>query len=70
MLLGSVGRNLIEWALLIARQIPEKLHPLKYDIYGSSHQMLHVAVIFAGLAHMFGLFRAFDYLHTHGSVCT
>lgn len=57
-------------AVIYAARVPERLRPLKYDIYGSSHQVLHVAVILAGLAHMFGLFRAFDYLHTHGSVCT
>ena len=56
-------------AVTYAARVPEKLRPLKYDIYGSSHQVLHVAVILAGLAHMFGLFRAFDYLHTRGSVC-
>lgn len=56
-------------AVIYAARVPEKLTPLKYDIYGSSHQVLHIAVILAGLAHMFGLFRAFDYLHTYGSVC-
>lgn len=56
-------------AVTYAARIPEKLRPLRYDLYGSSHQVLHVAVILAGLAHMFGLFRAFDYLHTNGSVC-
>ncbi|KAM0800315.1 mPR-typeG-protein-coupled receptor [Usnea florida] len=56
-------------AAVYAARVPEKLHPLKYDIYGSSHQVLHIAVILAGLAHMCGLFRAFDYLHTDGSVC-
>ena len=53
----------------MCQQVPEKIKPLKYDIYGNSHQVLHVAVIFAGLAHMFGLFKAFDYLHTVGWVC-
>ncbi|CAF9923806.1 hypothetical protein IMSHALPRED_006022 [Imshaugia aleurites] len=56
-------------AVIYAARVPEKWRPLKYDIYGSSHQVLHVAVVLAGLAHMFGLFRAFDHLHTHGSVC-
>ena len=57
-------------AVIYAARVPEKLWPLEYDIYGSSHQVLHVAVVLAGLAHMFGLFRAFDYLHTHSSACT
>lgn len=56
-------------AVIYAARIPEKLRPLKYDINGSSHQVLHVAVILAGLAHMFGLFRAFDSFHTHGLMC-
>ena len=60
----------VSLALLTCQQVPEKVRPLKHDIYGNSHQVLHVAVIFAGLAHMFGLFRAFDYLHTAGSVCS
>ena len=57
-------------AVIYAARVPEKLRPLKYDLYGSSHQVLHVAVVLAGLAHMLGLFRAFDHLHAHGSVCT
>lgn len=57
-------------AVIYAARVPEMLRPLKYDIYGNSHQILHVAVIFAGLAHMFGLFRAFEHLHTHVPVCT
>ena len=56
-------------AVTYAARVPEKLRPIQYDIYGSSHQILHIAVILAGLSHMFGLFRAFDYCHTHGSTC-
>ncbi|KAL8675469.1 MAG: hypothetical protein Q9168_000170 [Polycauliona sp. 1 TL-2023] len=47
------GFNLLG-ATIYAARIPEKLRPYKYDIFGSSHQILHVAVILAGLAHMFG----------------
>ena len=45
-------------AVIYAARVPEKLRPLEYDFYGNSHQVLHVAVVLAGLAHMFGLFRA------------
>ncbi|KAL8878679.1 MAG: hypothetical protein Q9198_003564 [Flavoplaca austrocitrina] len=48
-------------ATIYAARVPEKLRPYKYDIFGSSHQILHVAVILAGLAHMIGLFRAFRF---------
>lgn len=44
-------------------RIPEKWHPYRHDIYGSSHQILHFMVILAGIAHLFGLVRAFDFVH-------
>lgn len=49
--------------ILKITQVPERWYPLRHDIYGSSHQILHFMVIFAALAHMFGLLRAFDHLH-------
>jgi adiponectin receptor len=42
--------------------VPERLHPYTYDVLGASHQVLHVMVIFAGLAHMVGLLKAFDHV--------
>lgn len=51
-------------------QIPEKWFPRRHDILGSSHQILHFMVIFAGLAHMAGLLRAFDHIHTGKSHCS
>ncbi|KAL2037252.1 hypothetical protein N7G274_009941 [Stereocaulon virgatum] len=67
--MGLVAFFNLTGAVIYAARLPEKLEPIKYDLYGSSHQILHVAVVLAGLAHMFGLFRAFDYRHTRGSVC-
>ncbi|KAL8652921.1 MAG: hypothetical protein Q9226_004062 [Calogaya cf. arnoldii] len=52
-----------------AARVPERFRPYKHDFFGSSHQILHIAVILAGLAHMFGLFRAFHFRHTQGSLC-
>ncbi|PMD61317.1 Hly-III related protein [Hyaloscypha bicolor E] len=63
------GLNLIG-ASAYATRIPERWYPRRHDIYGSSHQILHFMVIFAGLTHMIGLLSAFDYLHTQISPCT
>ncbi|KAF8246041.1 Hly-III related protein, partial [Wilcoxina mikolae CBS 423.85] len=52
-----------------AAQIPEKWYPLRHDIFGASHQILHFMAIFAGLAHMCGLLRAFDYTHSQNFMC-
>lgn len=48
-------------------QVPEKWHPRTFDYFAGSHQILHVMVIFAGLAHMFGLFQAFEHVRSHES---
>ena len=56
-------------ALAYAVRIPERLSPRKFDVYGNSHQILHVMVVFAGLAHMNGLLRAFDYAHSQNLPC-
>lgn len=53
-------------AYAYAARIPEKWYPRKYDIVGASHQILHFMVIFAGLAHMDGMVRAFQFSHSKG----
>jgi hypothetical protein len=45
------------------QQIPEIFRPGRFDTYGSSHQIMHIMIVFAALAHMIGLFRAYE--HTH-----
>ncbi|KAH3919625.1 hypothetical protein HBI56_029110 [Parastagonospora nodorum] len=55
---------------LYAMRIPEKWYPYRFDVWGASHQIMHCFVICAGIAHMFGLLRAFDHVHGHGDICT
>ena len=54
---------------LTFEQVPERWYPFRYDTWGSSHQILHCMAISAGLAHMFGLPSAFDYLRTDDKPC-
>jgi adiponectin receptor len=74
------GRMSLDWmglmtvlnltgATAYAVRLPEKLAPRKFDIIGNSHQILHVMVILAALAHMFGLFRAFGHVHSSTFTC-
>jgi adiponectin receptor len=42
-------------------RIPEKWYPRQFDIYGASHQIMHVLVICGALSHTVGLVKAFDY---------
>lgn len=56
-------------AFTYAARIPERWYPRTFDIYGGSHQIFHVMVILAGLAHMEGLLRAFDHVHAQTAPC-
>jgi adiponectin receptor len=47
-------------------QIPESKFPGKFDFVGASHQIMHVAVLVAGLVHYHGLSKAL--LETRGDM--
>ncbi|KAJ5588646.1 hypothetical protein N7537_011324 [Penicillium hordei] len=49
---------------IYAARVPERLMPGKFDIVGSSHQIFHVLVVCAAVAHLTGLLKAFDYRHS------
>ena len=46
---------------IYALRVPERWFPKTFDIYGSSHQIMHVLVAIGALSHATGLLRAFDY---------
>ncbi|KAK0105192.1 hypothetical protein ONS95_004413 [Cadophora gregata] len=52
-----------------AIKIPERWFKRTFDIFGASHQWLHIMVILAGLAHTAGVLQAFDFLHNHPNEC-
>ncbi|KAH7083415.1 putative membrane protein [Paraphoma chrysanthemicola] len=60
--------NLVGGAMYGMR-IPEKWYPYRFDVWGSSHQIMHCLVICAGIAHLFGLLRSFDHVHGQGDIC-
>jgi adiponectin receptor len=58
------GALYIAGAAIYAARVPEKWSPVKYDIWGSSHQIFHVLVVLAAATHLVGLVKAFDYEHS------
>lgn len=54
-------------AVLYLIRFPEKLYPGKFDIFGSSHQLLHISVLIAVYCHYIGsldaYFSRFDLLY-------
>ena len=54
---------------LTSQQVPERWYPKKYDICGAGHQILHVMVILAGMAHMAGLMQAYQHAHAQTVPC-
>ncbi|KAK9899357.1 HlyIII-domain-containing protein [Cystobasidium minutum MCA 4210] len=63
------GAFYIAGALLYAERIPERFAPGKFDIYGNSHQIFHVACLLAALSHYIGICQAFDYRHHYTTGC-
>jgi adiponectin receptor len=61
-------------AAIYAARIPERCYPRRFDIYGSSHQIMHILVICTALSHTIGLMKAFDYWQNMrvypGGACT
>ena len=58
-----VGLGLIQatGTAIYAARVPERWYPKRFDIYGSSHQWMHVLVTLGALSHAIGLTKAFDY---------
>jgi len=59
---------------IYAARIPERWFPRRFDIYGASHQIMHVLVICGALSHTTGLLKVFDYWQSlrgqDGGSCT
>ena len=47
--------------VIYAARVPEKWFPKTFDIFGSSHQIMHVLVACGALSHAIGLLKAFEY---------
>ncbi|KAK3348975.1 hemolysin-III channel protein-like protein Izh2 [Lasiosphaeria hispida] len=52
-----------------AFKFPEKWYPRRFDIFGASHQIMHVMILIAGFMYGFGVLAEFDYRHSNTSHC-
>ncbi|KJZ80318.1 hypothetical protein HIM_00168 [Hirsutella minnesotensis 3608] len=60
--------NLIGAAIYAAR-VPERWLLYRFDIYGASHQMFHLAVIVAACLHFHGILQAFLHVRSGLDIC-
>jgi len=51
-------------ALAYATKFPERCFRRTFDIWGASHQIMHIMIVFAGLTFLAGMLRAFDNAHS------
>lgn len=60
-------------AMIYGVRIPERWYPKIFDVFGASHQIMHVLVMIGALSHSIGLIKAFDYWQAqraiHGNPC-
>ena len=57
------GALYILGAALYAARVPERVWPGQFDLFLSSHQIFHILVIAAAVAHLRGLILAFNAKH-------
>jgi len=67
-MLLMAGFNLAGAAVYVSR-VPERWLPYNFDHIGASHQIFHIMIVLAGLAHYIGLTRAFDEAQKGGLSC-
>lgn len=67
-IVGTHNVNTFPMLITIQTRFPESLKPGGFDIFGSSHQILHLLVVLATVIHFIGMLLAFDY-NFHHRVC-
>ena len=65
----TAGLNLIAVVIFSVRY-PERWRLTRFDIYGQSHQLLHIMVVFAGLIYLVGLLGAAGFAYSLRGQCT
>jgi len=65
----TAGIDLIA-AIIYTIRFPERWYPVRFDIYGHSHQLLHIMIVFAGLIYLVGLLRAVGFAHSQYDQCS
>jgi adiponectin receptor len=48
-------------AAIYAARVPERWHQKRFDIWGSSHQVMHVLVVLGAISQERGLLRAMEW---------
>jgi len=57
-------------AVVYAARFPERIFPGAFDVFGASHQIFHVHILLAVLAHYASVLASVKHRHTlYGSVC-
>ncbi|KAI2602205.1 hemolysin-III channel protein-like protein Izh2 [Hypoxylon sp. NC1633] len=62
-LLDGVG------SLCYSLKFPERWYPRVFDLFGASHQIMHITVIFAALSYARAVLQAFDFRHENPRAC-
>ncbi|OAA58021.1 Hly-III-related protein [Niveomyces insectorum RCEF 264] len=65
----DVAGVLVLMAGATVAKFPEKWHPRRFDLFGASHQIMHVMVLVAAVVFAVGTARSLAFRRTDGAVC-
>ncbi|KAG8158848.1 hypothetical protein KVR01_011291 [Diaporthe batatas] len=55
--------------LVYGLKFPERWFPRRFDLFGASHQLMHIFVVLAALTYTCAVISAFDHRYEKGAVC-
>ncbi|KAI0835218.1 hemolysin-III channel protein-like protein Izh2 [Hypoxylon sp. FL0890] len=55
--------------IVYALKFPERWYPRTFDLFGASHQLMHIMVVLAALTYTEAMMQAFDFHHQYAGAC-
>lgn len=69
LLLSVLLSRMSSVANAVLEKFPERWFPRRFDLFGASHQLMHIFVVFAALTYTCAVISAFDHRYEKGAVC-
>ncbi|KAL8377891.1 hypothetical protein RB595_008533 [Gaeumannomyces hyphopodioides] len=62
----TAGCNVAALVVYISK-VPERWYPCRFDIFGHSHQLMHILIVCSALAYAMAVVESFDARHSEGA---
>ncbi|GAB7350266.1 hypothetical protein MBLNU459_g0911t1 [Dothideomycetes sp. NU459] len=67
--MGTMATFNLLGATVYAARVPERWFPYRFDLFGASHQIFHIMIVIAALAHVAGILQAYHNVCGGSGIC-